>query len=344
MNEEALVRQAIAAEAEQAVDPGIVLAHLRQGRKPRRHQTKLVAVAGLAVAAAVVAVVVPLAASRDEAPPGASVASGPAAKDQNILLIGVDSRDHADAIVLTRVGTDGSVRAVSLPRDTRSEPGVRLNAVYGNAFTAAEQSGSDPVAAGTGKLMTAVKDLTGVQPDSYAIVEMAGFAELSSAVGGVDVCLLAASKDRFDPAVTFPAGRQSLSGAKALAFLRHRGMPGGDLDRVVRQQAFLENLVTKLAGDPGKLAAIAAVVRSKVVAGPGLDLVELAKRLTRQADVSAATIPVIDEPEKDGMLSVDQDKVRRFTADFLAGTRSSAAQEPGTAAGTPPPGDVACVR
>jgi LCP family protein required for cell wall assembly len=343
LNEELLIRQAIAAEAEQAVDPGIVLTNLRRGRKPKRRRTMLVAVAGFAVAAAVVAVVVPLAASRDEVPPAADRVAPAVATEQNILLLGMDGRDgvsgsRTDAIVLARLGTDGSLRGVSLPRDTQAGAGVRLNAIYSEAFVAAQRAGADPVAAGTAKIMATVKDITGVQPDHYAIIEMAGFGELATAVGGVEVCLNTAIKGRIAGQPAFPAGPQTLSGETATAFLRNRATVGGDYDRMARQQAFLKSLIGKLpdvVGDPVRLAKVAGVVKSKVVTGPGLDLVDLARRLTRNSAVELATIPTAGYPTADGMEAIDPEQVRRFSASFLAGT--PAPPLPGTAAVTSAP-------
>jgi LCP family protein required for cell wall assembly len=328
VNEELLIRQAIAAEAEQAVDPGIVLANLRRGRKPKRRRTMLIAVAGFGVAAAIVAVALPLTVSRDAAPPANSVVPVPATADQNILLLGMDGSDpttgsRTDAIVLARLGADGSLRGVSLPRDTKVGSGPRLNAVYSEAFVAARRAGNDPVAAATAKLMTTVKDITGVQPDHYAIVDMAGFGELATAVGGVEVCLTTALKDRWDNKSSFPAGRQTLSGEAATTFLRNRATVGADYDRMARQQAFLKSLIGKLSGvvgDPVRLAKLAVVVKSKVVTDPGLDVVDLARRLTRNSAVELATIPTAGVATTDGMESIDVEQVRRFTASILAGT------------------------
>lgn len=322
MNEELLIRQAIAAEAEQAVDPGIVLANLRNGRKPKRRGTMLVAVAGFAVAAAVVAVVVPLSASRDAAPPANSVVP-PASADQNILLLGMDAGNRPDAIMLARVGTDGSVRTISLPRDIRVDPGVRLNSVYPQAYADAEKSGADPVAAGTTKLMATVKDVTGVPPSHYVIIPMTGFGELATAIGGVEVCLTTTVKDRYDDKLTFPAGRTILTGERATTFLRNRATVGGDYDRMARQQAFLRSLLGKVAGvtgDPARLAKLAMVVKTQIVTSSDLDLVDLARRLTKDSAVQLATIPTGPYPDKDGMEVIDPEQVRRFTAGFLAGT------------------------
>ncbi|MBP2329832.1 LCP family protein required for cell wall assembly [Kibdelosporangium banguiense] len=346
MNEEVLIRQAITAEAEQRVDPGIVRANLREGRNPKRNRTMLVAVAGFAVAAAVVAVVVPLAASRDEVPPAGSAASAPGTTDdQNILLVGTDGTNRTDAVVLARLGADGSFRGVSLPRDTKVSTGARLNSVYLDAFTAAQRAGTDPVAAGAEKLMTTVKDLTGVQPAHYVILDMAGFGELSDAVGGVEVCLTAPLTDRIDKQLVFPAGPQTLAGDRALAFIRNRTTENGDLDRLRRQQVFLQGLLSKvsaLPADPARLARLVAVVKSKVVADQGLDIAGLAQRLTAKSSMAFVTIPVVNSVTTDNMLTADPATAHSFTANFLAGT--PAAPPPSAVITGPSPQGPPCVR
>src|SRR5262245_2774220 len=111
-NDELLIRDAIAAEAAEAVDPGTVLVNLQRGLKPRRRRTWIVAVAGGAVAAGIAAVVIPLTASREAAPPATVPTPTPVATEKTLLLLGMDNFDHPDAIVLARFGVDGSVRGV----------------------------------------------------------------------------------------------------------------------------------------------------------------------------------------------------------------------------------------
>src|SRR4051812_22768862 len=102
--EEMLIRQAVTDEANEAVDAATVLAGLREARPKRRRTGMLVAVAGFAVAAAVVAVVVPLTASRETAPvPPASAPNKPVpVTEENILLVGLDEADRTDTIILVR--------------------------------------------------------------------------------------------------------------------------------------------------------------------------------------------------------------------------------------------------
>ena len=122
--------------------------------------------------------------------------------------------------------------------------------------------------AGRKGLIKAIHELSGITVDHYAEVGLLGFVLLTDAVGGVEVCLKEATKDEFSGA-DFPAGKQTLTGATGLAFVRQRhGLPRGDLDRIVRQQAYMASLVSKVLStgtltSPAKLASLgSAVTRS----------------------------------------------------------------------------------
>ncbi|QFZ21741.1 LCP family protein [Saccharothrix syringae] len=340
--QEALIRAAVEAEADQAVDPREVLAALRTRRR-RRRPVALFAATALTAAAAAVAVAVPLVVDRDRGAAPATAGQQPAPTARTVLLLGLDDGARPDAVVLARVGANGSVGFLSLPRDTRVDvPGVgagRLNQVYYAAHQAAAAAGQDADRAGAESAVRVVAELTGVPVDHYATVPMAVFGELVDAVGGVEVCLREAARDPFS-GLDLPAGTSTLGGADALAFLRQRhGLPNGDLDRVVRHQAFLRALAGKVAGDdPARLAALGAVVRRTVRTDPGWDPLELAGLLAGGGAVRGATIPTTEAVETgQGMaLAVDPAAVREFTRGFLA--------DPGTSAPAPPPAEgPACV-
>lgn len=337
-NDELLIREAIAAEADQAADPGAVRAALRGGQAPRRNRTFAVAVAGLAVAAGVAAVAVPLLSSRDEAGPASSQVAGTAdtaTADTTILLLGTDGSEEPrpDAIMLLKIRADGSLRGLSLPRDTQTDPNAKLNMAYPKA------GGGDKGAQAT---VDTVEKLTGVRAQHYLTVDTTKFADLSNAVGGVEVCLKKAVKDPYSHG-DFPAGKQTIAGDKAVAFLRQRlGLPNGDLDRVARHQVFLRALVAKLATtDANALASLASAVRRSVHTDPGLDVLGLAKRLTGQAGLTAATIPIKGQATTtDGIqvMAVDLAKVRQFTAEFIDGTApagTGGGDSGGSGGGTP---------
>ncbi|HRD13772.1 MAG TPA: LCP family protein, partial [Mycobacterium sp.] len=189
----------------------------------------------------------------------------------DILLVGMDSRTDAhgnplseeelaalhagddvstntDTIILVRIPNNGrSATAISIPRDSYVEaPGLgktKINGVYGQVKLdkmkeLVENQGMDPTEAepkateaGREALIKTVADLTGVTVDHYAEIGLLGFALITDALGGVNVCLKEAVYEPLSGA-DFPAGWQKLDGPQALSFVRQRhDLPRGDLDR-----------------------------------------------------------------------------------------------------------------
>ncbi|HEX7309180.1 LCP family protein [Lentzea sp.] len=301
-----LIRRAIAAEAEDRVDPRTVLAELHKAKKRPKPWGLIVGVATLTAAAAAAAVIVPTAIKKTDASPAAQTAP---ATDQTVLLIGSDDIGNTDALVLARFPADGrSASVVSLPRDVFVD-GEKLNSLFAE----------DPA-----KLVTAVERTTGVKVDHHAAVKMSEFGRISQVVGGVEVCLKAASTDPVSK-VGFPAGRQVLSGDRALAFLRQRmGLPNGDLDRVRRQQAFLAGLASQVTKD--KAVALAREAGGAVVVDSGWDVLEFAQRFSGPITVSATTLPVsepVDHQGKGYGLDVDPAKSKEFVDKALQGGDTS---------------------
>lgn len=299
---EQLVRDAFTEEASRAVDSREVLAAVR-GRRPRRSYGLVLATAAVVVVVAAVATfVVPEVFRRSSVPPAVQ---NHAVTPTNVLVVGTDSAAYTDAIVLVQVGADGSVSLVSLPRDSWvSAAGkmTRLNTVY-------VQSGADA-------LVATVGDLTGVRIDHYAVVEMAAVGALTDAVGGVPVCLRAPQSDPLAGA-DLPGGEQTLDGAAALAFLRHRRLPLGDLDRMVRLQTFLQSLALTMRS--ADLPAVVNAVRGHVRTDPDLDLLGLAGLLRNATALRVLTIPIenpdLQTPEGGNVLGIDPAAVKDFMAD-----------------------------
>lgn len=200
---------------------------------------------------------------------------------------------NTNTLILVHVGADNRVVAFSIPRDDyipfTGIPGydhIKIKEAYGltKAHTAnklvdegiddrgeLETKGRE---AGRAATLRAVRNLTGVPIDYFAEVNLAGFYDLTESLGGVDVCLNHAVYDEFSGA-DFPAGRQRLTAAQSLAFVRQRhGLDNGDLDRTHRQQAFLVSVMHELNDsgtftDLGKLKRLMAVVRTNVVLSSG---------------------------------------------------------------------------
>ncbi|MGH3933382.1 MAG: LCP family protein, partial [Pseudonocardiaceae bacterium] len=214
----------------------------------------------------------------------------------------------------------------------------KLNSAFIRAKSATEEQlvaqGADPatarresIAAGRRLLLQTVNDLTGVGIDHYAEINLLGFSLLTEAVGGVQVCLREPVRDRFSGA-NFPAGPQVISGPDALAFVRQRhGLPRGDLDRILRQQAYLAALADKVltAGtlsSPRRIRQLIDATQQALVLDEDLDVLDFAARMQGLAagNVAFKTVPVLGdgESESDGaVLNVDPQAVQAFIAKVI---------------------------
>ncbi|MEU9640347.1 LCP family protein [Streptomyces sp. NPDC048188] len=264
--------------------------------------------------------------------PDDGASTGGFSKDQaiNILLIGTDKRTgsgndgygdkgsagHADTTILLHVAKDRSnATALSIPRDlivdvpdcpttqedgsTKVIPGstgVRFNTSLG-------QSDRTPSCT-----MRTVTELTGVKPDNFMVADFNAVKTLSSAVGGVKVCL---AKDINDPDshLNLPAGEHTIEGEEALAFVRTRHSVGfgGDLSRIELQQQFLSSLMRQLKSNdtltsPTKMVKLAEAGTEALTVDSKLDSIgklkdlglELGKLDTK--NLTFATVPVVDNP------------------------------------------------
>src|SRR5215213_419062 len=166
-------------------------------------------------------------------------ADKPAPEDSlNVLVLGVDRRPSAaegsstrsDTIMLAQVTPDtGKVELLSVPRDlyVEVEPGYRdrINTAY--------------TYGGIDQARAVMEGLTGVQIDSYVIVDFEGFEEIINAIGGVKVDV---GHDVFPEKWHMGEGVQRLGGRKALFYARYRGTARADLDRIDHQQRLLSAL------------------------------------------------------------------------------------------------------
>nr|WP_245797314.1 LCP family protein [Corynebacterium aquilae] len=287
---------------------------------------------------------------------------------QDILLVGIDSRSDAqgkplspeeiamlragdeenentDTIMLIRVPNDGSsATAISIPRDTYIHDDVmgnmKINGVYGayknakkeqlfsSGVTDEEKLEQQSKEAGRKALISAVSQLSGVTVDHYAEVGLLGFVLLTQAVGGVEVCLNEPVNEPLSGA-NFPAGRQTLDGPDALSFVRQRhDLPRGDLDRIVRQQAFMASLVHKVLSSntlssPTKLNNLADAAQRSLTLDDDWDIVGLASQMKNLTggNVTFTTIPVVSidgvGDYGESVVTIDKKEVHRFFKDML---------------------------
>ncbi|WP_052685032.1 LCP family protein [Lentzea aerocolonigenes] len=265
-----LIRSAIAAEAEERVNSRTVLAELHK-RKARKPFGLIVGVATLTVAAAAAAFIIPTAIKKTDAAPATSPAAPVSAA--NVLLLGMDEVGNTDALVYAHFNADSSVSVVSLPRNVKVGDD-QLYSLYAQ----------DPK-----KLTAAVETLTGTKVDHYAAIKMSEFGRIAQIVGGVEVCLTAPAKEEYS-GVDLPAGKSTISGDQALAFLRQRhDLPNGDVDRTRRHQAFLTGLAAKITKD--NALPFAREISKTIKVDAGWDVVEFAQRFQGPVKIQAATLP-----------------------------------------------------
>ncbi len=221
----------------------------------------------------------------------------------NVLVIGSDSRaggnrrlgggegdvGRSDTAFLLHVHGDGRhALAVSFPRDTLVEiPPCRLPdgrwtpprsaAMFNSAFTVGGTAKGNPACT-----QNTVEALTGLRVDHTVVVDFAGFAALTTAVGGVPVCLPQdVHEGDLNPhlgapgKLVFPRGPQTVSGQRALDYvrLRHGLGDGSDIGRIKRQQAFTAALVKKVRArgmNPSALLPLARAATAALTVDPGL--------------------------------------------------------------------------
>jgi LCP family protein required for cell wall assembly len=263
-----------------------------------------------------------------------------------MLRAGDDVSTNTDTIILVRIPNNGkSATAISIPRDSYVDaPGLgkmKINGVFGEVKLdrmkkLVEEEGMDPAqaepqatAAAREALIATVAKLTGVTVDHYAEIGLLGFALITDALGGVDVCLKDAVYEPLSGA-DFPAGWQKLDGPQALSFVRQRhDLPRGDLDRVVRQQVVMASLAHqvisgKTLSSPATLNRLQDAVQRSVVISDGWDIMDFITQLQKLAggNVAFATIPVLREDgwSDDGMQSVvrvDPSQVQSWVSGLL---------------------------
>lgn len=169
-------------------------------------------------------------------PPEAAASQGK--KVFPVLLLGVDQRQpgepsRADTIIVAFLDKEKKeVRLLSIPRDTYAwVPGY-------SHMTKINVSHALKGPEGT---MMAVSELLGIEINHYVETNFEGFKEIVDTLGGVTI--------NVDQRMYYPAeginlypGVQHLNGEDALAFVRFRGYPRGDIDRIEHQQRFFRAL------------------------------------------------------------------------------------------------------
>lgn len=194
---------------------------------------------------------------------GEKVENGPL----DILVMGTDTREGegndaygddedssgaglTDVMMLVHVPEDRQdVTVVSFPRDLVVDLPQCTDPESGRTHPAEEDAMLNSAIAngGPGCTVATLNELTGLSIDHFMLADFQAVKELSTAVGGVEVCVNEAVEDP-KSGLDLPAGVSAVEGEQALAFLRSRAAfgDGGDQSRIRSQQSFLASLARKV--------------------------------------------------------------------------------------------------
>ncbi|MGW6913269.1 LCP family glycopolymer transferase [Kitasatospora sp. NPDC054939] len=228
-------------------------------------------------------------------------------KPVNILLIGSDSRGgknsdlgggdsdgaRSDTTLLLHVYADHKhAIGISIPRNALvTRPACKLpngkwtkeekGALFNSAFSVGGTSEGNPACT-----LNTVEKLTGIRIDHTIVVDFQGFAAMTKAVEGVEICLpKPIYEGDMNPKLpkkgkqVLPSGKNKVEGQAALDYvrLRHGIGDGSDIGRMKRQQAFLGSLISKIKQkglSPTNLIPLADAATKSMTVDEGLGTVD----------------------------------------------------------------------
>jgi LCP family protein required for cell wall assembly len=209
----------------------------------------------------------------------------------NALLVGSDSREglteeeqlllgadevggqRADTIILAHVDpANNRVTMIQFPRDLY----VPIDGGSSNKINTALMDGPSP-------LVRTIEDLTGIEVNHYAQVNIAGFRQVVDAIGGVKICIT--EPIPFDPKTGIEVtedelGMVEFDGDRALRFVRSRNYASGDFERIANQQRFMSAALDKVTSSstffrPDRLVKLYRAVGDNLVIDEGTKLTRL---------------------------------------------------------------------
>lgn len=209
----------------------------------------------------------------------------------NALLVGSDSREglteeeqlllgaeevggqRADTIILAHVDpSNNRVTMIQFPRDLY----VPIDGSGSNKVNSALMEGPSP-------LVRTIEDLTGLEVNHYAQVNIAGFRDIVDAIGGVEICI--PEPIPFDPKTGIEVteeevGMVKFDGDRALRFVRSRNYASGDFERIANQQKFMSAALNKVTSSstflrPTRLTRLYSAVGDNLVLDEGTKLTRL---------------------------------------------------------------------
>jgi LCP family protein required for cell wall assembly len=238
----------------------------------------------------------------------------------NILIIGSDSRagtggkfgkdvlgSRSDTSMVLHISPDHThAYVISFPRDSMVPVYSCLPDDEGHPGQTAAPGQVEPLnatfsAGGAPCLWKTLEQSTHIRIDHFVEVGFDSFQNIVNDVHGIQVCLPFAIHNP-EAHLNLPAGRQTVDGAQALAFVRLRENigEGSDLQRIQRQQLFLASAAqkikhTNLLADYAVLRDVAHAITTDLTLTQMLSIANSMKGLST-ASVRFITVPVVPYP------------------------------------------------
>ena len=258
----------------------------------------------------------------------------------NVLLLGTDERTlsesaRTDAMLICSINRNtGEVKLTSIMRDLAIEYTDigEYNGTY--RINAANYFGGPNLA------MRTINEKFNMNIQYYVLVNFFGFQKIAQRLGGIDIDITEAEKDKINKMIVQQAkfayregidesdqenvyletyGENThLNGRQTLAYARIRKLTGGDAMRTERQRIVLEKLLQKVKGlDAMQLAALATDMLDQVRTNLPLDdLLKIALQVCGNgiSSVKSIRLPVSGSYKEE----VRNDQSMLYDCDFQA--------------------------
>ncbi|MEU6344822.1 LCP family protein [Streptomyces sp. NPDC046977] len=271
----------------------------------------------------------------------------------NILLLGSDSRSSeenidlgghregkndpplADVQMLLHVSADRrSASVMSIPRDTRVDIPRCVDPDSGRVYEPVNTIINASLArGGPGCTLATWQNLTHIYIDHWMMVDFSGVVDLTTQIGGVDVCVEKPVWDR--PTRRIPrggsglklttAGHHVIKGKQALQWLRTRDAFGSDLGRASAQHMYMNSMMRQmksqnLFGNPGRLTGLAETATKALKVSAEIGSVDKLYGMAMELKdipvdrITTTTMPRIPDPQNSNhLLPAPGDAERLFT-------------------------------
>ncbi len=185
----------------------------------------------------------------------------------NFLFLGIGGEEHISGnyltdtnILLIFIPSNKKAVAISIPRDLLVKHPIqdkftRLNALYAIKDPDLGEPHEFPGPMGIKYVKEAMKNITGINIDYYAVLDLAGVEKVVDVLGGINIQRLQNLEDKTFPDKNYGyetyevnEGWRYLNGEQAVKYIRTRHTSGGDFDRMKRQQEVARAIKKKIEG------------------------------------------------------------------------------------------------